>query len=141
MSEEQTEILYNPEAQVILKHYPYGNDATTYVSSADSISKKLRGQELRINTLNGHMSYIREFLEEKLTEGEGADHESLCELAKEIDVEITKSVNLRVDMQFEIDVDISVWEDARNWAENHLEFDLSSDGSITYASIQDVEEM
>jgi hypothetical protein len=137
MSEE----VYNPEVQVILRHNPYGLDTGTYVSSADSISKKLRSQENQINVLNGHKSYIREFLEEKLTEGDGATHEELCELAQEIDVEITKSVNLRVDMQFEINVDISVWEDARDWAENNLEFDLSSDGSITYASIQDVEEM
>jgi len=137
MSEE----VYNPEAQVILNNNPYGLNSSAYVSSADSISKKLRYQENQINVLNGHMSYIREFLEEKLTEGNGATHEELCELAKEIDVEINKSVNLRVDMQFEIDVDIPVWEDGRNWAENNLEFDLSSDGSITYASIQDVEEM
>jgi hypothetical protein len=136
-----SEAVYNPEAQVTLRHYPYGLDTSTYVSNADSISRKLRSQESRMNTLNGHMANIREFLEEKLTEGEGATHEELCELAQEIDVAITKSVNLRVDMQFEIDVDLPVWEDARNWAENHLEFDLSSDGSITYASIQDVEEM
>ena len=137
MSEE----VYNPEAQIMLRHYPYGNDAGTYVSSADDVSKKLRYQENRISILNGHMSCVREFLEEKLTEGVGTTHEELCDLAKEIDVEINKSVSLRVDVQFEINVDISIWEDACDWAKDNLEFDLSSDGSIIYASIQDVDEV
>lgn len=136
-----SEETYDPEVKVTLKHTPYSSESTYFVLNADEISRRLRSKEITIGDLNSKMSHVREFLTEKLEAGDGADFDELVDLAQALDVEVTKSVNIRVDVQFEIEADIPVWTDASEWANDNLEFDLISDGRITYVNIEEAEEM
>lgn len=140
---EENELVYDPQATIVLVDSPHITNPSKYTATADEIVRNTRAAQNRINILNSYYNIVKEFLEKKLSEGDdaSADFDDLADLAKELDVEVTKSVNLRVDAQFEIEVEIPIWDDARTWGEDNLEFDLCSDGSITYVDIQSVDEV
>jgi hypothetical protein len=140
MSEEATEILYNPLAKVVLLHNPNNESEGKYVSDVYSIASKLRRFEGQIGMHNRYRATVTEFLEEKLVEGDGATHEELCELAELLDVEVTRSVSVNVEVSFDIDIDVPFGVDVDQYVSERLEFSLDSDGYITSQDINSINE-